>query len=66
MTNDARTGLGVWSVEEVAAYLKTGPNKITAVTGPMAEAVGLSMSKMTVGIEDKSKFMGTWKAFRVF
>jgi mono/diheme cytochrome c family protein len=47
ITNDARTGLGNWSAEEVAAYLKTGHNRITAATGPMAEAVDLSTSKMT-------------------
>jgi len=47
ITNDARTGLGGWSVEEVAAYLKTGHNRVTAATGPMAEAVDLSTSQMT-------------------
>jgi mono/diheme cytochrome c family protein len=47
ITNDPRTGLGGWSVDEVAAYLKTGHNRITAATGPMAEAVDLSTSKMT-------------------
>src|ERR1700754_3986480 len=47
ITNDARTGLGGWSVDEVAAYLKTGHNRITAATGPRAEAVDLSTSKMT-------------------
>jgi mono/diheme cytochrome c family protein len=47
ITNDARTGLGGWSIDDVATYLKTGHNRITAATGPMAEAVGLSTSKMT-------------------
>jgi mono/diheme cytochrome c family protein len=47
ITNDARIGLGGWSADEVAAYLKTGHNRITAATGPMAEAVDLSTSKMT-------------------
>jgi mono/diheme cytochrome c family protein len=47
ITNDARTGLGGWSAEEVAGYLRTGHNRITAATGPMAEAVDLSTSKMT-------------------
>jgi mono/diheme cytochrome c family protein len=47
ITNDARTGLGGWSVDDVAAYLKTGHNRITAATGPMAEAVDLSTSRMT-------------------
>jgi mono/diheme cytochrome c family protein len=47
ITNDSRTGLGGWSVDDVAAYLKTGHNRITAATGPMAEAVDLSTSRMT-------------------
>src|SRR3984957_11406974 len=57
ITNDARTGLGRWSVDEVAAYLKTGHNTITAATGPMAEAVGLSTSKMT---DDDVKAIATY------
>jgi mono/diheme cytochrome c family protein len=57
ITNDARTGLGGWSVEEVAAYLKTGHNRVTAATGPMAEAVDLSTSKMT---DDDVKAIATY------
>jgi mono/diheme cytochrome c family protein len=57
ITNDARTGLGGWSVEDVAAYLKTGHNRITAATGPMAEAVDLSTSKMT---DDDVKAIATY------
>jgi mono/diheme cytochrome c family protein len=47
ISSDSRTGLGGWSVEDIATYLKTGHNRITAATGPMAEAVELSTSKMT-------------------
>ncbi len=47
ITNDKRVGLGNWSVEDIAAYLKAGHNRITAATGPMAEAVSLSTSHMT-------------------
>jgi mono/diheme cytochrome c family protein len=47
ITNDARTGLGGWTIDDIAAYLETGHNRITAATGPMAEAVSLSTSKMT-------------------
>ena len=47
ITNDMRRGLGGWSIEDISAYLKTGHNRITAATGPMAEAVSLSTSKMT-------------------
>jgi mono/diheme cytochrome c family protein len=49
ITNDTRTGLGGWSKDDVVAYLKTGHNRITAATGPMAEAVDLSTSRMTDG-----------------
>ena len=47
ITNDARTGLGHWSVADVATYLKTGHNRMTAATGPMAEVVADSTSQMT-------------------
>ena len=46
ITNDSRRGLGGWSIDDVTAYLKTGHNRITAATGPMAEAVELSTSTM--------------------
>jgi mono/diheme cytochrome c family protein len=47
ITNDARTGLGRWSADDVAAYLKTGHNRMTAATGPMAEVIADSTSQMT-------------------
>jgi mono/diheme cytochrome c family protein len=47
ITNDARTGLGNWSASDVATYLKTGHNHVTAATGPMAEVVTYSTSQMT-------------------
>jgi mono/diheme cytochrome c family protein len=47
ITNDARTGLGKWSVNDISAYLKTGHNRTTAATGPMAEVVTYSTSQMT-------------------
>ncbi|MET4186611.1 mono/diheme cytochrome c family protein [Bradyrhizobium sp. JR7.2] len=46
ITNNRRTGLGSWTAEDVALYLKTGHNRTTAATGPMAEAIELSTSKM--------------------
>jgi len=49
ITNDARRGLGGWSVDDIATYLKTGHNRVTAATGPMAEEVALSSSQMTDG-----------------
>ena len=42
ITNDTGQGLGTWRIEEIVTYLKTGHNRITAATGPMAEAVSLS------------------------
>ena len=39
LTNDARDGLGDWSVEDIARYLKSGQNAKAAATGPMAEVI---------------------------
>jgi mono/diheme cytochrome c family protein len=47
ITNDSRRGLGGWAVDDIAAYLKTGHNRITAATGPMGEEVTISSSRMT-------------------
>jgi mono/diheme cytochrome c family protein len=49
ITGDRRRGLGSWSVDDIAAYLKTGQNPTAAATGLMAETVNLSTSKMTDG-----------------
>ena len=46
ITADARTGVGSWSSEDLVAYLKTGTNGRTIASGPMAEAVAGSTSKM--------------------
>jgi mono/diheme cytochrome c family protein len=46
ITNDDRTGLGGWSANDVIAFLKTGHNRTTAATGPMADAVTYSTSQM--------------------
>jgi mono/diheme cytochrome c family protein len=47
ITNDARVGLGAWSTEELVAYLKSGHNRVSAATGPMAEVISLSTEHMT-------------------
>ena len=47
ITNDGRTGVGRWSAGDVTAYLKTGHNRMTAATGPMAEVIADSTSRMT-------------------
>jgi mono/diheme cytochrome c family protein len=45
---DAETGIGGWSVDEIARYLGTGhaPGR-GAASGSMAEAVSLSLSRLT-------------------
>ena len=35
-------GLGNWSEEDIASYLKTGSNRLTVASGPMAEAINAS------------------------
>jgi mono/diheme cytochrome c family protein len=47
LTNDPRRGLGSWSVDDIAAYLKTGHNKFASATGLMAEEINDSTSKLT-------------------
>ena len=47
ITNDQRVGLGGWSVDEIASYLKTGHTRTSAATGPMSETLNLSTSQMT-------------------
>lgn len=48
ITSNPLTGLGKWSAEDIARYLKTGSFKDkTSVLGPMAEVVHNSTSKMT-------------------
>ncbi|SHN84469.1 c-type cytochrome [Bradyrhizobium erythrophlei] len=46
ITNDQRKGIGGWSQDDLVQYLKTGANKWTLASGPMAEAVSHSTSRM--------------------
>lgn len=46
ITNSRTTGLGSWSKDDIVAYLETGINTTTIASGPMAEAVRNSTSKM--------------------
>ncbi len=46
ITNDARNGLGGWSVDDIVAYLQSGHNRIAAASGPMAEEIELSSAHM--------------------
>ena len=47
LTNDPRKGIGGWSKDDVVQYLKTGTNNWTLASGPMADAVTHSTSRMT-------------------
>jgi mono/diheme cytochrome c family protein len=46
ITNDPRKGIGGWSTDDLVQYLKTGTNRWTLASGPMAEAVSHSTSRM--------------------
>ena len=46
ITNDSVAGLGAWSTDDIVAFLRTGHNRISAATGPMAEEVEHASSKM--------------------
>jgi mono/diheme cytochrome c family protein len=47
ITTDLRKGIGGWSKDDIVQYLKTGANSWTLASGPMADAVSHSTSKMT-------------------
>ena len=48
LTSNLHTGLGEWTAEEIATYLKTGTSKHkSTVLGPMAEVVQNSLSHLT-------------------
>jgi mono/diheme cytochrome c family protein len=47
ITNDARRGLGGWSIDDIVTYLRTGHNRASAASGPMADVVALSSSQLT-------------------
>jgi mono/diheme cytochrome c family protein len=47
ITNDKRRGIGNWSVDDIVTYLRSGHNRFTAASGPMAKAIMDSTSKFT-------------------
>jgi mono/diheme cytochrome c family protein len=47
ITTNSHKGIGGWSRDDLAQYLKTGTNDRTLASGPMAEAVSHSTSQMT-------------------
>jgi mono/diheme cytochrome c family protein len=58
LSSDIATGLGSWSVDEIATYLKTGTGKDkTTVLGPMALVISDSLKYLT---DDDLKAMGEY------
>jgi mono/diheme cytochrome c family protein len=47
ITTDSHRGVGGWSKDDLVQYLKSGTNNWTLASGPMAEAVTHSTSRMT-------------------
>jgi len=47
LSNDDRQGLGKWSADDIVQYLRTGQNGTAIASGPMAEVVGYSTSRMS-------------------
>lgn len=47
LTDNSHTGLGGWSAQDIAQYLKTGHNRFAAATGPMAEVITDSTSHLS-------------------
>src|ERR1700733_102936 len=45
ITTDTSQGLGQWSEADITGYLRTGHNRMTAATGPMAEEIINSTSQ---------------------
>ena len=47
ITDYARRGLGAWSNDDIATYLKTGHTPTSIATGLMAETISQSTSHMS-------------------
>ncbi len=47
ITGGVQLGLGDWSTDDVVAYLQSGHNRVAAASGPMAEEVADSTSRLT-------------------
>jgi mono/diheme cytochrome c family protein len=47
LTADLELGLGRWSLDDVVTYLKSGHNRFAGASGPMADEVTYSSSKMS-------------------
>ena len=46
LTADSHIGLGDWSIDDIALYLKTGRNRFGLASGPMADAITHSLSHL--------------------
>ena len=57
ITGDNSQGLGQWSAADITGYLKTGHNRMTAATGPMAEEVVNATSQYS---DDDLKAIATY------
>src|SRR6202140_932951 len=57
ITGDNSQGLGQWSEADITGYLKTGHNRMTAATGPMAEEVVNATSQYS---DDDLKAIATY------
>jgi mono/diheme cytochrome c family protein len=47
LTSNPRVGLGEWTIDDIALYLKTGRNRFDMASGPMADAITHSLSHLT-------------------
>ncbi len=47
LTTNAKTGLGAWTIDDIAEYLKTGRNARAAAGGAMADVITYSTSYLT-------------------
>jgi mono/diheme cytochrome c family protein len=47
LMTDGRRGIGGWKESDLVAYLKTGHNRLADATGPMADVIRDSSSKMS-------------------
>ena len=47
LTTDKTLGVGDWTADDIRVYLKSGHNRYAAASGPMAEVIDRSTSRMT-------------------
>jgi len=48
LVNDPHDGIGTWSVDDIATYLKTGHNAYADASGPMSSVIVHSTSQLTL------------------